>query len=200
MKEREDKLKVINSLFAGFIKSNFWTDIEYKTDDFTEKNGTIKLKILNETIIVNCPLREVRADKTELNADEKIMTLRYLASKPLVLTQRYVDFKDIAGNAKKYEIFREKTCHPLVEKFRKAPFLFFDSAVSLGAEVVPQGDAGARFRPFKGITVTYVFWHKNAENPRMNVLYDSSIRECMDADSVFALTDFISKKMITYKK
>ena len=78
----------------------------------------------------------------------------------------------------------------LLERFGNDAQGFCRKALSLGAELVDMADAAACLWPFPRIPLYFLLWPGDDEfAPRIRVLFDRSIDECLPADAIWALVN-----------
>ena len=126
----------------------------------------------------------------EVILTEQILILHYLLhATGAPLTGQTIDFRQVpAGGSFYWSAFVSRAKKPLVATFGHDLELYLKVAASLGGEVLPLGEAAARFRAFPLVPVTHVLWRGDEEfPPEANILFDETIPQYLPTEDIAAL-------------
>jgi hypothetical protein len=121
---------------------------------------------------------------------EQILILHYLLNasgdRP---TGHTIDFRQVPEGGFYWSAFVSRAKKPLLETFGADLELYLRVAGSLGAELLPLGDAAARFLAFPKVPITHVLWRGDEEfPPEANILFDETIPGYFPTEDIAALS------------
>jgi hypothetical protein len=126
----------------------------------------------------------------EIILTEQILILHYLLhATGAPLTGQTIDFRQVpAGGSFYWSAFVSRAKKPLLATFGHDLEFYLKVAASLGGEVLPLGEAAARFLAFPLVPVTHVLWRGDEEfPPEANILFDETIPQYLPTEDIAAL-------------
>lgn len=86
---------------------------------------------------------------------------------------------------------------PLLARFGADPEGFRRAAERLGGEPLAMADVAYRLKPFPRVPLYYLLWAGDEEfAPRMSILFDRSIEECLPADAIWGLVNRVGDALL----
>ena len=162
------------------------------------QNGCYRVRLLNETGIVNPEVEKVFAEgDMDREVDFSLLALLYLLrARDIPLEGKWISEKGLRGGELFFRGPHALPSEGLADRFGGDALGFLEAAAKIGGRSVNFGDAAAEFTVLPRIPLVCVLWLQDDEFPaQINYLFDASTSDQLPLDVILDMVNKVSNRL-----
>ena len=113
---------------------------------------------------------------------------------------RAVKFREFPGGIAYENAFGRKAVDPIAKAFGSCPNGLIEAAMLLGGKKLDFGQASVEIPAFKFIPITYILWVDEDLPPSVNILFDETGNNYLNAEGLANLTELTTWRLLLAQK
>jgi hypothetical protein len=144
------------------------------------------------------PTPEVSNPTMHHQITELLVEYSSAAKKPL--SDKQVKFRGFPGGVAYENAFMRKAVDPVAKGFGGCPDLLVEAALLLGGKRLDFGQASVQVPAFDLVPVTYILWVDEDLPPSVNVLFDETANNYLNAEGLANLAELTTWRLLLAAK